>query len=105
MLHITTTWIILVRGCGLLDDVVMFAAMKAVLKCDVMYPMQLFYVMPLDVSAKVMRWYLCEAHTGILKMHSPSCEEGHRCTGRPNVRHFARLYWTPENTNYYAATV
>ena len=61
MLHITTTWIILVRGCGLLDDVVMFAAMKAVLKCDVMYPMQLFYVMPVDVSAKVMRWYLCEA--------------------------------------------
>ena len=61
MLHITTTWIILVRGCGLLDDVVVFAAMKAVLKCDVMYPMQLFYVMPVDVSAKVMRWYLCEA--------------------------------------------
>jgi hypothetical protein len=61
MIHTTTTWIILVRGCGLLDDVVMFAAMKAVLKCDVMYPMQLFYVMPVDVSAKVMRWYLCEA--------------------------------------------
>ena len=61
MLHITTTWIILVRGCGLLDDVVMFAAMKAVLKCDVMYPMQLFHVMPVDVPAKVMRWYLCEA--------------------------------------------
>jgi len=60
MLHITTTWIILVRGCGLLDDVVIFAAMKAVLKCDVMYPMQLFYVMPVDVSAKVMRWYLCD---------------------------------------------
>ena len=52
MLHITTTWIILVRGCGLLDDVVVFAAMKAVLKCDVMYPMQLFYVMPVDVSAR-----------------------------------------------------
>ena len=60
MLHITITWIILVRECGLLDDVVMFAAMKAVLKCDVMYPMQLFYVMPVDVSAKVMRWYLCD---------------------------------------------
>ena len=61
MLHITTTWISLVRRCGLLDDVVMFATMKAMLTCDVMYAMQLFYVMPVDVSAKVMRWYLCEA--------------------------------------------
>jgi hypothetical protein len=39
----------------------MFATMKAMLTCDVMYAMQFFYVMPVDVPAKVMRWYLCEA--------------------------------------------
>ena len=39
MLHITITSIMLVRGRGLLDVVVVFAVMKAVLKGDAVYAM------------------------------------------------------------------
>ncbi len=53
-LHITIVKIILVRGCRLLDDVIVFALMKAVFKRHVGVAMQRFCVMTVDVSVKVM---------------------------------------------------